>query len=231
MNNQENKSSESKAQVDPFANLKQICDAACHDRHACAKGYKQMLESKDTVEMMNTWRDNWEDIVESKYADIIRRELPAIYPELKAQMNKAQIFLNECPESAGQYTKVLVTDTDNPVRIYGRAKAYILGKAKVIAHDHTQVYNYKQQDAEVKLLGYAYGHIMAGKVEAEGRSSLSCNCQAILSGAVFCTATGGTVRAKGYREVEAYGDTKVVSYMTENITLNDNAQLVKPEED
>ena len=216
---------------DPFINLKEICDAACHDRKACVKGYKQMLESNDTVAMMNTWRDNWEDIVESKYADIIRKELPAIYPELKANMNKAQVYLNECPEGASQYSKVIITDVNEPVHIYGRAKAYVLGTAKVIAHDHTQIFNYKQAEAEVILLGYSYGYIMAGMVDAQGRSSLTCNCQALLSGAVICSAIGGTVRAKGYREVEAYNNAIIYSYMTEGITLHDKAQIMKPNED
>lgn len=215
---------------DPYLNLKEICDAACHDRKACAKGYKQMLESKNIGEMMQTWRDNWEDIVESKYADIICKEFPAIYPDLKKEMNKTEIYLNECPESTSQYVKVIITDTDKPVHIYGRAKAYILGKAKVIAHDHTQVYNYKQPEADVTLLGYAYGYIKAGKVEAQGRSSLTCNCQAVLSGAVICSAIGGSVRAKGYREIEAYNDAIIYTYMTENITLHDKAQLLLPEE-
>lgn len=218
-------------QQESYDNLKRICTQACHDRQACAKGYKQMLESNNVSEMMITWRDNWEDIVESKYADIICRELPAIYPDFKKEMNKQEVYLNECPENTSSYAKVIITDTDNPVHVYGRAKAYILGKAKVFAHNHSQVYNYKQQDAEIILLDYAYGNIKAGKVEAQGRSSLSCNCQAVLRGAVFCSATGGIVRANGYRSIEAYNDAVIISQMTENITLNGRAKLKRPEDD
>lgn len=216
--------------IDPYENLKKICDAACHDRKACVKGYKQMLESNNVGEMMATWRDNWEDLVESKYADIIRKELPAIYPELKKEMNMQDVYLNECPESATQYAKIIITDADKPVHIYGRAKAYILGKAEVIAHDHTQIYNYNQRESQVTLLGYSYGYIMAGKVEAQGRSSLTCNCQATLSGAVVCSAIGGIVRAKGYREIEAYNDAVIYTNMTEGITLHDNASLLQQKE-
>lgn len=215
---------------DPYSNLKKICEAACHERKACIKGYKQMLSSDNVGEMMQTWRDNWDDIVGSKFADIIRRELPVIYSELKKDMNAAEVYLNECPECASQYTNVIITDIDKPIHIYGRAKAYILGKAKVIAYDHTQVYNVNQGGAEVVLLGHSYGHILAGKVEAQGRSSLTCNCQAVLSGAVHCSAIGGTVRAKGYCDITAYNDAIIYSYMTENIVLNDNSQLLIPDD-
>jgi len=217
-------------QQDTYPKLKDICERACHERKACVKGYKQMLESENVGQMMQTWRDNWEDLVEGKYADIIRKELPEIYPSLKAEMNKAEVYLNECPESTSQYTRIIVTDTDDPVHIYGRAQAYILGKAKVIAHDHAQIYNYEQRESEVLLLDYSYGYIKAGKVEAQGRSTLTCNCQAVLSGAVICSAQGGTVRAKGYREINAYNDAIIYSRMAEGITLNDNSELLVPEE-
>lgn len=213
---------------DPYENLKEICDAACHDRKACAKGYKQMLESDNVEQMMQTWRDNWEDIVESKYADIICKELPVIYPDLRQEMNRVGIYLNECPENARQYVKVIITDTDEPVHIFGNAQAYILGAAKVTAHDNSHVYN-KKADAEVSLLDYSYGYIKAGKVTASGRSSLTCCCDATVAGAVRCSATGGTVRAKAYCEIEAYQNTIVYSHMAVGITLHDDAQIKEPE--
>lgn len=216
-------------QKDPYTNLKEICDAACHDRKACAKGYKQMLESGSTGEMMQTWVDNWDDVVNSKYADIICKELPVIYPDLRTDMNEAGVYLNECPEKAQQYVKVIITATDEPVHIYDKARAYVLGKSKVIAHDNSQVYNNKVNDAEITLLDYAYGCIKAGKVTASGRSSLTCCCDATIEGAVQCCATGGTVHVKAYRGIEAFQDAVVYSHMTENITLHDNAQIKEPE--
>ena len=44
---------------DAFQTLKETCNRACHERHACAKGYKQMLASGNVSQMMATWRDNW----------------------------------------------------------------------------------------------------------------------------------------------------------------------------
>lgn len=162
----------------PFDILKQTCHDACHERHACAEGYRQMLASENVSQMMATWRNNWEDIVKSKYADIIRTELPKQYPAIKADMNAAGIYHNECPDNARQFVKVIITDTDNPIHIYGDASAYILGNAKVIAHDHAQVYHYSQasiptsrdlddfvripvsSQAQVTLLDHSHGSLL-----------------------------------------------------------------------
>ena len=67
----------------PFEILKTTCTNACHDRHACAEGYRAMLAAENISQMMAVWRANWEDIVESKYADIINDSLPAAYPTLR----------------------------------------------------------------------------------------------------------------------------------------------------
>ncbi len=143
----------------PFDILKQTCHDACHERHACTEGYKQMLASETVGQMMATWRNNWEDIVQSKYADIIRKELPKQYPALKAEMNAAGIYLNECPSNARQFVKVIITDNETTIHIYGDAKAYIIGDAKVTVHDHAQVYNYRAH-AEVELLAHSYGYLL-----------------------------------------------------------------------
>lgn len=144
----------------PFDLLKQTCTTACHERHACAEGYRQMLATENVSQMMATWRDNWEDIVESKYADIIRTELPKQYPYIKEEMNAAGIYLNECPDNAKLFVKVIITDTTAPIDIYGDARAYILGNAKVIAHDHSQIYNFHSQ-ASVHLLDYSFGSLLS----------------------------------------------------------------------
>ena len=139
--------------------LKQTCTDACHERHACAEGYRQMLASENVSQMMATWRANWEDVVQSKFADIICAELPHQYPALKAEMNQAGIYLNECPRHAKEYVLVLVTDGTEPIHIYGDARAYILADATVEAHDHSRVYNYRVH-ASVTLHDHAHGQLL-----------------------------------------------------------------------
>ena len=210
----------------PFEILKTTCTKACHDRHACAEGYRAMLAAENVSQMMAVWRANWEDIVESKYADIINDSLPAAYPTLRKEMNAAGIYVNECPRMAPEFVRVLVTDHDSIVDIYDYAKCYVLGEATVRAWGHSQVYSDRCDESIIELYAHAYGHVGKGRVQAGNFSQLWTTADAVLYGGVTCEAHGGTVKAYSYRKLEAYGDTKVYAASERNITLYGNAKFV-----
>ena len=210
----------------PFHQLKEICTTACHDRHACAEGYRAMLATENISQLMAVWRANWEDIVESKYADIINDRLPAAYPTLRKEMNAAGIYVNECPNVAPEFVRVLVTDYNYIVDIYDYAKCYVLGNAIVRAWGHSQVYSDRCDQAIIELYDHAYGHVGKGRVQARNFSQLWTAADAVLNGSVTCEAHGGTVKALSYRNLDAYGDTKVYATSERNITLYGNAKFV-----
>lgn len=210
---------------DAFSLLKDTCRQACHDRHACAEGYRQMLASENVSQMMATWRANWEDVVRSKYADIIAALLPAQYPSLRSEMNRAGIFFNECPPMAKKFARVLIASPGDVVHVYGHAEAYVLGPASVVAHDHSQVYNPATAGASITLLDYAYGNVAAGRVVAQGRSRLVSSARATLQGHATCQATGGSVVALGYMRVDASGDARVYARNGQSIYLEGGATL------
>ena len=210
----------------PFEILKTTCTKACHDRHACVEGYRAMLATENISQLMAVWRANWEDIVKSKYADIINDRLPAAYPTLRKEMNAAGIYVNECPRVAPEFVRVLVTDFDFTVDIYDYARCYVLGEATVRAWDHSQVYSDRCDQAAIYLNDHAYGHVGKGLVQARNFSQLWTAADAVLNGSVMCEAYGGTVKAHAYRKLEAYGDTKVYATSERNITLYGNAKFV-----
>jgi hypothetical protein len=185
-----------------------------------------MLATENISQLMAVWRANLEDIVESKYADIINDLLPALYPSLKEEMNAAGIYVNECPQTAPEYVLVIVTDYDHIVEINDYAKCYVLGKARVRAWDHAQVYSEKNDRAIINLYDYSYGHVSKGNTVAFGHSRLWTSTDASLNGSVTCEAHGGTVKALSYRKIEAYGDTKVYATSERNITLYGNAKFI-----
>ena len=209
----------------PFEILKTTCTQACHDRHACAEGYRAMLAAENISQMMAVWRANWEDIVESKYADIINDRLPAAYPTLRKEMNAAGIYVNECPRVAPEFVRVLVTDLDFIVGIYDYAKCYVLGESTVRAWDHSQVYSDRCDKAIIELYDHAYGHVGKGRVQARNSSQLWTAADAVLNGSVTCEAYGGTVKAHAYRKIDAYGDTRVYAAKERNIWLYGNATI------
>ena len=209
----------------PFEILKTTCTKACHDRHACAEGYRAMLAAENVSQMMAVWRANWEDIVESKYADIINDRLPAAYPTLRKEMNAAGIYVNECPKVAPEFVRVLVTDHDFIVDIYDYAKCFVLGGATVRAWDHSQVYSVRCDKAIIALHDHSYGYVEKGWVSAINAAQLWTAADAVLNGSVTCEAHGGTVKAYAYRKLEASGDTQVYAASERNITLDGNATI------
>lgn len=212
---------------DPFQLLKDTCNIACHERRACANGYRQMLQSQNVSQMMATWRDNWEDVVNSKYVDIICKELPKQYPELKEEMNLAGVYLNECPLNAKSFVKVLVTKSDIPIHIHGNANAYILDTAKVVAHDHAHIYNIKAERSKVELLDYAYGNVCCGSLIARCRSRVvsSGSANVTLNGSVYCEANGGSVTAISYRRIDASVDAIIYARNGHCIYLVEDASI------
>lgn len=211
--------------TDAYKLLKNTCARACHDRHACVNGYKQMLAATNVSQMMATWRDNWEDVVEGKFADIICTELPRQYPLLKDEMNKAGIYLNECPENAQFFILVLVTDCDKDISIRGKASAYILGEATVSAYGHAQVYSSRCDKARIFLHDYAYGNIKKGKVVACDRSRLECSSVAMIDGCVECTMKGGEAYVVACKQLYAYNRTIVYSSTSNRIHIDESSQL------
>ena len=209
-----------------YRKLKEISKRACHERHACAEGYKQMLASDNVSQMMATWRKNWDDIVNSKFADIVNNEIPALYSALKAEMNAAGIYVNECPQTAPEFVLVVVTDHDSVVDIYDRAKCYVLGKTYVRAWGHSQVYSERSEKCLIQLYDRSYGHVSKGCVGASGRSRLWTSTGAVLNDSAKCEAHGGVIHADSYLKIEAYGDTIVLSKTDRNITLYGNACIV-----
>lgn len=213
---------------DAFQALKEICTGACHERHACTHGFKQMMASENVSQMMGTWRQYWDDLTNSMYVDVIRKEFPAIYSELKDEMNKAGIYLNECPSQAQQYVRVIVTDNDEPVKIYGEAQCYVLGEAKVIAFGRSRVYN-NSFNAHIMLYEYSYGKIMAGKASVYNHASVQGNCEIILHDKAQCDAFGGKVKGIGYLRINAYNDTAVNAISSRCVNLYGNATYSKLE--
>ena len=204
--------------TDAYDLLKDTCTRACHDRHACVNGYEQMLASTNVSQMMATWRDNWEDVVKSKYADIIRTELPKQYPLLKDKMN-------ECPEDAQSFVRVLVTDCDKEISIHGKARAYILGEATVSVYEHAQVYSSRCDEARISLHDYAYGNIKKGHVVASDRSHFECSSVAVIDGCVQCIMKGGEAHVIACKRVDAYNGTLVYSSTPDRIYLDESSQL------
>ena len=204
-----------------FERLKEICREACHERHACQPGFEALMRTKNVGEILSVWKDNWQDIYESKYADIIVEKIADVYADMKAEFNANDVFVNE-PSSRGI---VIVCKPSDTITVFGTAKAYIFGSGKVAASDNAEVYC-RDEEGYVILTGHSQGFFKAGVAwvndfaKAQGVFSGTC------FGAAYIILQGGFILDHGHREISAFGDAVVYSDIRKRTELFGNAQLL-----
>ena len=148
-------------------------------------------------------------MVTGKFAQAITHPLPAIYPDIREEMNAAGIYLNECPQRIKPNVLVIVTSgtAAEPVEIFALAQAYVTDTACVVARGHSQVYNTSASQAQIVLRDRTYCSAGSGTVEARDYSSL--RCRAFLHGSTVCRAAGGEVHVFSCDSLVAEGSTRV----------------------
>lgn len=204
-----------------FEKLKEICRVAAHERSACEQGFKALMETQSFADIMRVWRENWDDIYNSKYADIMAKKIVGVFAEAKDLFHASQVYVNE-PAEMGL---VIVSSPQQPIEVSGRAKAYLFTAAEVTARDNAQVYC-RDKEAVVTLRDHAYGHFKDGTArvydfsEAKGvfRECHTYNAAEVM-------ANGGKVVDHGHRRIAAYVDTSVYSDTTRNIEIGGQALL------
>lgn len=208
----------------PILALKEACHDACHERHACTHGYKELMDSKTVEEIATVLRRYWQELVSKQYADVICEEMPYHYEELKDGFNKAGVYFNECPQGVMQQAFVLIGNSDKPVHIYGNSSAYVLGKVHVIGHDQSRLYC-DQSDGKIELLDYAKGVLTAGYAIVRNRAQLDASADCECHNAATVLITAGTLTDHGHMQISAYKDAVVNSFTNRKIALYNNAKL------
>ncbi len=147
-----------------YEQFKEEWKQACKERHACAKGYQQLLASRSVADVLQTAVANWGDVYRSKFADFMAENIVRQFEGLRDEFHEAGFFVNEDSDKGF----CIVCRPDRPLRFSGRARVYIFaGKAEVEARGMAQVYC-RSEDAEVRMYESTYGKIEAGKVWAYG---------------------------------------------------------------
>lgn len=207
-----------------YLEFKTACKLACHERSACKDGYAAMLKAQSYPELLRVWRDNWQDIVGSKFLDIIKSELQEYYIEDREEFHRAGFFFNESADRG----ICLITDVpDMTVTISGACECYVEGYAHIIAEGVSKVWN-KSADADIILQGYSTGYIYAGSLtireRATAHTSVDCECYGSARVFVFGDAV---LTTHGHRRIFAGGNSKVNSFTFNQIELSEKAQLIK----
>lgn len=181
------------------------CKAACHERNACSEGYQMLLRSESVQEILLTVVRNWTDVWQSKYSDIVAKNIARWFDGLEREFHEAGIFVNEESDRG----IVMLSNPGRTLRFTGAARVYLFGTAHVVATDHCTVYC-RDDKSEVELYGRAYGKITAGRVSvhdrAQAESHQECTCYD--SSKVY--AFGGRVYDYGHLKLHTSRNVEII---------------------
>lgn len=151
-----------------FERLKEICRVACHERNACRPGFEALMRAETVGDILQVWRQNWQDIYQSKFADVMAGHIVEMGTRLRREFRRNDVFVNESSDRG----LVIVCRPKQAVRVGGRAQCYVFGDSGTIeAADHAQVYC-RNSGVRIVLRGYAYGRLEAGSADIGDRAFL-----------------------------------------------------------
>lgn len=213
-----------------FERLKEICRVACHERNACKDGFEALLKTGSVADILAVWKANWEDVYESKYADIMVENITSVYQELQDEFRASGVFVNEDSDKG----LVIVSNPTGPLRFGGTAHVYIFTAADVTATENAQVYC-RAEGSHIILQGHSFGKFKAGEVTVKEFAEASGNGVFHTYNAADVAVSSGKVIDHGHRRIAAYGGTEVYSDAVRNIILGGQARQFplsdyKPEE-
>ena len=204
-----------------FDLLKEICRQACHERSACEQGFKALMNTETIPQIMQVWKDNWDDVYRSRYADIIVTWMARFDQSMMDEMRKGGVYVNEDRDDG----YVIVSNPGRTISVGGTARAYLFTAAEVTATDNAQVYC-RTSGVKVTLRGHAYCHSEARDAEvtvynfAHAEGQMQCTTY----NAAEVVIQGGTLVDHGHRRIAAYGGTRVYSDATKGIEIGGQAR-------
>lgn len=199
-----------------FEQLKEICRVACHERNACKDGFAALMQTENIPQIMQVWKDNWDDVFRSRYADIMVKKLTEVGPSMIAEFRKGGVYVNEDREDG----YVIISNPNKPISVGGTARAYIFTAAEVTATENAQVYC-RTAGSKITLHGHAYCHCESRETEvtvqdfAHADGQMRCTTY----NAAEVVIQGGTLCDHGHRRIAAYGGTRVYSDATKGIEM------------
>lgn len=192
--------------METFDELKEICRRACHERGACRPGFEALMQADSIPAILAVWRQNWDDIFSSKFADVMAEHIAGVYATAGDEFRSARFYVNE-PSERGI---VIISGATEPIAVGGTAKAYIFSPAEVTATENAQVYC-RTAGSLIILRGHSYARIDHADtcVEVREFASASGTMTCHTYNAAEVMIAGGTLIDHGHRRITA-SDTATV---------------------
>lgn len=203
--------------MDNFEKLKEICRLACHERNACKEGFEALMQTETIPQIMQVWKNNWDDVFRSRYADIMVEQLNLADQSMIDDLRTGGIYVNEDREDG----YVIISNPRQPVSVGGTARAYIFTPAEVTATGNAQVYC-RMAGSKITLRGHSYCHCDNSDtiVEVYNFAKADGQMQCHTYNAAQVSISYGTLTDNGHRRITASGGAVVYSNATKGIELS-----------
>lgn len=200
--------------MDNFEKLKEICRVACHERNACKEGFEALMQTETIPQIMQVWKNNWDDVFRSRYADIMVEQLNLADQSMIDDLRTGGIYVNEDCEDG----YLIISNPQHPISVGGTAQAYIFTPAEVTATGNAQVYC-RTAGSKITLRGHAYCRCESTETEVHVYNFAQANgaMQCYTHNAAEVNITAGTVHDYGHRRIHASAATVVESTTTKGI--------------
>lgn len=205
-----------------FEELKEICRVACHERNACENGFRDLMQAETIDDIIAVWRRNWQDIFDSKFADIMVANIIKVYETSRGDFNRNQVWVNESSDRG----LIIVSHAPQAIFASGTAKAYIFAESEVVASDNAQVYC-RTPKSRITLRQHSFARIDCEdtKVKAFEFSRAQGVMTIETHNACEVSISGGTLTDLGHRRITAQGTAVVISDTTRSIDLSGEATI------
>lgn len=207
-----------------FEKLKEICRVACHQRNACKPGFESLMQTSTVAGILKVWKENWQDVYESKYADIMAEKIAGVYADMRDEFNANNVFVNE-PTDRGLLIVAPASQQAGQITVSGTAKCYIFGSGNVLAKDNAEVYC-RDSQGMVTLCGHARGFFKDGQVQVRDFARAFGTFQGQCYNAAYILLRGGSVADHGHLEISAWNDAVVYADTRRKIDLHGDARIL-----
>ena len=205
-----------------FEELKEICRTACHERNACENGFRDLMQAESIDDIIAVWRKNWQDIFDSKFADIMVANIIKVYATSREDFIRSQVWVNESSDRG----LIIVSHAPQAIFASGTAKAYIFAGSEVIASDNAQVFC-RTPKSRITLRHHSYARIDCAEtcVKAFDFSRAQGVMTIETHNACEVNISGGTLTDLGHRRITAQGDAVVITDTPRSIDISGEAVI------
>lgn len=216
-----------------YDELKEILVAACHEQHACAVGFKEILAAENVGMLAMAIRHHWDDGYNGAFFETIKNNI-VNFMNFEDDFAGAGIFFNK----SSSHGIVAVSDDTKKISVSGDAECYAFDKCYVDVFENAQLYC-KIPSSTIFINDKATAFLENQEdciVEGNGIVNLI-NCKDVRCfNKPSINAKDCSIHAYEFSRIEAHGATEVYLYgntaitpdnaKNYNLILNDTSQII-----